>query len=121
MNRRDSTVNVLKIRNSDCSQGLRVEGLGTMSPDPPDDLGEERRRKVRKKRRVTKVMVDGKEVTGDFLKNPKSLEFPDPGRGSRKWIILAVILIGVALSAVLFIKISDFMPDESSGPPIMGK
>ena len=90
-------------------------------PDVEALISQNFRRKVRKKRRVTKVMVDGKEVTGDFLKNPKSLEFPDPGRGSRKWIILAVILIGVALSAVLFIKISDFMPDESSGPPIMGK
>ena len=92
-----------------------------MSLDSPEDLGEERRRKVRKKRRVTKVMVDGKEVTGDFLKNPKSLEFPDPGRGSRKWIILAVILIGVALSAVLFLKIGDFMPSDSGLPPALGK
>ena len=92
-----------------------------MSHDSPEDLGEERRRKVRKKRRVTKVMVDGKEVTGDFLKNPKSLAFPDPNKKSRKWLILAVILIGVALSAVLFLKISDFMPSESGAPPVLSK
>ena len=92
-----------------------------MSLDSPEGFGEERRRKVRKKRRVTKVMVDGKEVTGDFLKNPKSLEFPDPGKKSRKWIILAVILVGVALSAVLFVKISDFVPSDTGAPPALNK
>ncbi len=92
-----------------------------MSLDSPEGLGEERRRKVRKKRRVTKVMVDGKEVIGDFLKNPKSLEFPDPGKKSRKWIILAIILVGVALSAVLFVKIGDFVPGETGAPPALNK
>ena len=93
-----------------------------MSSDSPEDQGEERRRRVRKKRRVTKVTVGGKEVAGDFLKNPKSLEFPDPGRKTRKWLILAIILIGVALSAVFFMKLGDLAPaDGGLEAPMMNK
>ena len=89
-----------------------------MDQDSPEQLGEERRRKVRKKRRVTTVTVGGKEMRGDFLKNPSSLEFPDPGARMRKWIVLAIILVGVAISAAFFLKISDWVPQETGAPAL---
>jgi hypothetical protein len=84
------------------------------------EQGEERRRRVKKKRRVTRVTVDGKEVTGDFLKNPASLEFPDPGKRFRKYLVAGIIAVVVILSALLFLKISDWVPTDT-GPPTLNK
>ena len=89
-----------------------------MSQDPSSqpELGEERRRRVRRKRRVTTVSVNGKEVSGDFIKNPSSLEFPDPIRPFRKFLIAAVIVIFVVLCGLLFWKLGDFMPSKVTAP-----
>ena len=91
-----------------------------MMSDEPQ--GEERRRRVRKKRRVTKVIVDGKEVSGDFLKNPSALAFPDPGRSMRKWIVALILILAVLASIFIFTKASDFLPGGSgqSEPNIPG-
>ncbi|MFT5403779.1 MAG: hypothetical protein ACI9DF_002617, partial [Verrucomicrobiales bacterium] len=70
--------------------------------------------------RVTRVTVDGKEVTGDFLKNPSSLAFPDPGKRYRKYLVAAIIVVAVFLSALLFLKISDWAPVDP-GPPELQK
>lgn len=75
--------------------------------DTDSPLGEERRRKVRKKRRVTTVTVAGKEIKGDLLKNPDQLAFPDPARRWRKWIIAGLLIAAVLLSVVLFLYVSD--------------
>ncbi len=90
-----------------------------MSNEPSQpELGEERRRRVRKKRRVTTVTVNGKEVSGDFVKNPGSLEFPDPVRPFRKLLIGLIIFIVVVLSGLLFWKLGDFMPSKVSSPAL---
>ncbi len=79
------------------------------------EQGEERRRRVRKKRRVTRVTVGGKEIKGDILKNPSSLEFPDPVRPWRKVLIVLILLALVGGSALLFTKMGDWMPRGGSG------
>ncbi len=93
-----------------------------MSSHPSEaQEGEERRRRVRKKRRVTRVTVDGKEISGDLLKNPSSLEFPDPTRRLRKWLIALFILIFVGLSALLFLKVGDWMPTDVGDTPELNR
>ena len=79
--------------------------------------GEERRRRVTKKRRVTRLTIGGKEVSEDALKDPCTLEFPDPGRRYRKFIICGIIAIFVILSALLFILLGDLIPREFEMPP----
>lgn len=83
-----------------------------MDPESSENLGEERRRRVKKKRRVTRLTVAGKEVKGDFLKNPSTLEFPDPGRRYRKLIVAVIIVIFLAFSALLFMKVGDIAPSD---------
>ncbi len=87
-----------------------------MDQDSGELLGEERRRRVKKKRRVTRTTVGGKEVKGDFLKNPSTLEFPDPMRKHCKWIVAAIILVVMGLSALLIIKVADMAPTNWNTP-----
>lgn len=85
-----------------------------MDPEMSGQPDGERRRRVKKKRRVTRVTVGGKEVSADILKNPSTLEFPDPGRKYRKWIVAAIILVFLVFSALLFIKLGDILPTDVS-------
>lgn len=87
-----------------------------MDSESTEQPGEERRRRVKKKRRVTRVTVGGKEVDEDLLKNPASLEFPDPGRRLRKLLVIIIVIGFVALSALLFLKLGDIMPTDVSSP-----
>ena len=83
-----------------------------MDPESSEDLGEERRRRVKKKRRVTRLTVAGKEVDGDFLKNPSTLEFPDPGRRFRKLLVAVIIIVFLCISALFFMKLGDVAPND---------